>query len=166
MQFQQYIALIQNAFPDFWDFVSGLSPWILLSTVATLCDFRFSRQIWVENGKTGKKPNLKHYVDKTVNCYLLVLLAGCLRITADKELGVTALSTTLLVIFASTELVAAWNSFMQLTSLGKKISLVKLLKVVFKWGDIFEDEKDTKNEDSAPVVDNDKTADENPTDSQ
>jgi Na+/H+ antiporter NhaD/arsenite permease-like protein len=136
--------LTSHVVPQVTEFFSFLAPWLLLTLVSTICDYRFAVQAWKADSKRdkSKKPKGSKYFNKIVNCFLLVLLAGCFRITADVEMGVTALSTTMLVIFAAMELMKAWNSYLRMENTGKRINVLKALTEFFKLKDIVEDDKD------------------------
>lgn len=123
-----YNWCVEQAYPSIMDFILPLMPWMGLSFVATLLDLKLSYELYSNDHKNNIKPKISRYVNKIINCILLVLLAGFCRLTVGVELGVTIVSTVVLIAFACLEVTKCFNKFMQIENTGKKINLLNLFK--------------------------------------
>lgn len=123
-----YDWFVNGVYPGIKDFMIPLMPWIGLAFVATLLDFKLSYELHTINEKENTKPKWARYLNKMANCILLVVLAGCCRLSVEAELGVTIVSTVVLIVFACFEVTRCFNKFMQIENTGKKINLLNLFK--------------------------------------
>lgn len=118
----------EYAYPGIRDFMKPLSAWIGLAFVATFLDFKLSYELYGINRKKHQRPKFRRYFNKMLNCFLLVILAGYCRLTIGAELGVTIVSTVVLIAFSCFEVTKCVNKFMLIENTGKKIDLFKLFK--------------------------------------
>jgi hypothetical protein len=119
------------------DFMKPLCPWLLFCFVMVFADWRFTYELWLAD-KSRTKPKAKYYWDKITNSILLVLLAGCLRVSSILDVGVEVVSTTGLVIWSAVEFSRVFNKYMEIEGMGIKINIFKFLRKT-KADDIIED---------------------------
>jgi hypothetical protein len=112
------------------EFVKPLLPWVAFSFIMVFADWRFTYELWAMNKdrKAEDMPKGKTYLNKIGNSILLILLAGCLRVSTILDIGVEVISTTGLIVWSAIEFTRVFNKYMQIEGMGIKINLFKLFK--------------------------------------
>lgn len=141
-----YSWYVEHAYPSIKDFIVPLLPWISLSVIATILDMKLTYELYRIDKDKNPKPQWSRFVNKLVNCILLVLLGGCCKLTLGMELGVTIVSTVLFIAFACLEVTKCLNKFMQIENVGIKINLLNLFKAT-KIRDVIEKNDNDKEND-------------------
>lgn len=126
-----YEWLLNNALPEFWSFIKPMMPWMLISMVAPLVRYRLDKQLWLYNKKhhdTHDKPAFSKYRNTIMNCISIVSLAGVCKITFAPVLGITIVSSVLMVVIATVQLVKCVNSYLKIEEVGFRVDLFKVFK--------------------------------------
>ena len=132
-----------TALPEFWVYISPMLPWVLISMVAPLVRYRFDRQLWAYNKKyhnSHQKPKFSKYFSTILNCISIVALAGVCKMTFAPMLGVSIVSSVLMVVIATVQLVKCINSYLKIENVGFRIDLFKVFKKS-SFGDVVEKEE-------------------------
>jgi hypothetical protein len=112
------------------DFIVPLIPWLAFSFIMVLADWRFSLELWKLNKKRDKadKPKPMKYGNKIVNCIMIVLLAGCMRVSAKIAVGIDVIATTGLIAWAAIEFTRVLNKYMEIEGVDKQFNIFKLFR--------------------------------------
>jgi Na+/H+ antiporter NhaD/arsenite permease-like protein len=125
---------VESILPTLTDFIVPLIPWLFFSVIMVLADWRFSIQLWSskKDKKQEDKPKVKSYINRIINAFTYVLLAGCLIGSCKNykflSVGVEAIATTGLIVWAAIEFTKCFNKYMEIEGMGLKINLFKLFK--------------------------------------
>jgi hypothetical protein len=129
------------------DFIKPLIPWLIFSFIMVLADWRFTYELWAMNKGRKKEdmPKKKTYFNKISNSILLIILAGCLRISTTLDVGVEIVSTTGLIVWSAIEFTSVFNKYMKIEGMGIKINIFKLFKRT-KVDDVIDKDGEDKSE--------------------
>lgn len=139
---------MSNIHQGLLDFIIPLIPWIAFSFIMVLADWRFSYQLWKMSKTKYTKPMPQKYVNKILNCVLLVFMAGCIMVSSGMSTTVNIIATTGLIAWAAIEFTRCINKYMEIEGIDKQFNIFKLFKKA-DMEDILEDKtKEDNNTDN------------------